>query len=117
MLKAEDVRVDVFFRDRTLVMRVRMPTEAARTDGAAAPDRVILQPLDSIGFRGGAEQEATIEDGAAITRLRWLISPAEAESLAAPTVRVRVFAITSGRAYPWVLDLRVPAEVAPASST
>ena len=45
----------------------------------------------------------------ATARLRWLISPAEAEGLASPTVRVRVFTVTAGRGYPWGLDLRVPA--------
>ena len=97
---SNSVRVDVFFRDRTLVMRARVATLG---------ERVVLQPRDSVGFRGRGEQEATIEEGVATARLRWLISPAEAEGLASPTVRLRVFAVTAGRGYPWVLDLRVPA--------
>ena len=92
-------RIDVFFRDRTLIMRLRVITSA---------DRVVLQPRDSMGFRGVGEAEATIEDGSASARLRWLVSPAEAIDLDEPTVRVRTFAITGGRAYPWILDLRVP---------
>ena len=99
-VSSNSVRVDVFFRDRTLVMRARVATVG---------ERVVLQPRDSVGFRGRGEQEATIEDGVATARLRWLISPAEAEGLASPTVRVRVFTVTAGRGYPWVLDLRVPA--------
>lgn len=92
-------RIDVFFRDRTLIMRLRVTTAA---------DRVVLQPRDSIGFRGAGAVEATVEDGTASARLRWLVSPAEAMTLEAPTVRLRAFGITGGRAYPWVLDLRVP---------
>lgn len=96
---SSSVRVDVFFRDRTLIMRARLATSG---------ERMILQPRDSVGFRGRGEQEATIEDGVATARLRWLISPAEADGLASPTVRVRAFAVSAGRSYPWVLDLRVP---------
>ena len=99
-VSSNSVRVDVFFRDRTLVMRARVATVG---------ERVVLQPRNSVGFRGRGEQEATIEDGVATARLRWLISPAEAEGSASPTVRVRVFTVTAGRGYPWVLDLRVPA--------
>lgn len=99
LISTTAARIDVFFRDRTLIMRLRVTTAA---------DRVVLQPRDSIGFRGGDAAEATIEDRAASARLRWLVSPAEAMNLEEPTVRVRTFAITGGRAYPWVLDLRVP---------
>jgi len=99
IISTSGARIDVFFRDRTLVMRLRVSTTA---------DRVVLQPRDSIGFRGVGEAEATIEEGSASARLRWLVSPAEAMNLDQPTVRVRTFAITGGRAYPWVLDLRVP---------
>ena len=67
-------------------------------------------------FRGRGEQEATIEDGVATARLRWLISPTEAEGLASPTVKVRVFTVIAGRGYPWVLDLRVPAPFTPIPS-
>ena len=98
-ISVRGARIDVFFRDRTLVMRLRVTTPA---------DRVVLQPLDSVGFRGRGEQDATIEDGVATSRLRWLVSPAEAVGLQEPTVRVRAFAIVAGRAYPWLLDLRVP---------
>ncbi len=103
-------RIDVFFRDRTLIMRLRVTTAA---------DRVVLQPRDSVGFRGAGAVEATIEDGAASARLRWLVSPAEAMTLEEPTVRLRAFGITGGRAYPWVLELRVPdvRVTAPASPT
>lgn len=93
-------RIDVFFRDRTLIMGLRVTTAA---------DRVVLQPRDSIGFRGAAAVEATVEGSGASARLRWLVSPAEAITLDAPTVRLRAFGITGGRAYPWLLDLRVPA--------
>ena len=106
-LSASSARVDVFFRDRTLIMRVRVSTTA---------DRVVLQARDSPGFRGRGEAEATIEDGVATTRLRWLVSPAEAVGLESPVVRVRAFAFTNGRAYPWLLDLRVPGQVTPMSS-
>ena len=99
-VSSNSVRVDVFFRDKTLVMRARVATVG---------ERVVLQPRDSVGFRGRGEQDATIEDGVATARLRWLISPAEAEGLASPTVKVRIFTVTAGRGYPWVLDLRVPA--------
>lgn len=101
LITARSVRVDVFFRDRTLIMRVRVVTDPG-------VERLVLQPQDSIGFRGGAEQEATVSDGMATARLRWLISPAELPGSAETTVRVRAFAVTGGRAYPWVLDLRVP---------
>lgn len=106
-VSTSSVRVDVFFRDRTLVMRARVATVG---------ERVVLQPRDSVGFRGRGEQEATIEDGVATARLRWLISPAEAEGLASPTVKVRVFTVIAGRGYPWVLDLRVPAPFTPIPS-
>lgn len=98
-ISPRSARVDVFFRDRTLVMRVRIATSA---------DRVILQPGDSVGFRGLGEQEATVEDGAATARLRWLISPSQVAGIDAPMVRVRAFAVSEGRGYPWVIDLRVP---------
>lgn len=98
-ISVRGARIDVFFRDRTLVMRLRVTTPA---------DRVVLQPLDSVGFRGRGEQDATIEDGVATSRLRWLVSPAEAVGLQEPAVRVRAFAVVAGRAYPWLLDLRVP---------
>lgn len=101
LITASSVRVDVFFRDRTLIMRVRVMTDPG-------VERLVLQPQDSIGFRGGADQEATVSEGTATARLRWLISPAELPGSAEPTVRVRAFAVTGGRAYPWVLDLRVP---------
>lgn len=113
-ISANSVRVDVFFRDRTLVMRARITTDPPGEGSATSPtkpDRVVLQPRDSVGFRGGSAQEATIEGGAATARLRWLISPAEAAGLEAPTVRVRVFLVAGGRAYPWMLDLRVPGGV------
>jgi len=99
IISTTGARIDVFFRDRSLIMRLRV---------TAAGDRVVLQPRDSTGFRGAGAVEATVEDGTAVARLRWLVSPAEAMSLAAPTVRLRAFAVTGGRAYPWVLDLRVP---------
>lgn len=99
IISTTGARIDVFFRDRTLIMRLRVTTAA---------DRVVLQPRDAIGFRGVGDAEATIEDGTASARLRWLVSPAEAMSLDEPTVRLRTFAIKEGRAYPWVLDLRVP---------
>ena len=102
-ITASSARVDVFFRDRTLVMRVRVATSA---------DRVILQPRDSAGFRGGSPQDATVEDGLATARLLWLVSPAEVVGLESPTVRVRAFAITGGRGYPWVIGLRVPESIA-----
>lgn len=98
-ISPRSARIDVFFRDRTLIMRVRVTTSA---------NRVVLQPLDSVGFRGRGDQDATIEEGGATSRLRWLVSPAEAVGLQEPTVRVRAFAIVAGRAYPWLLDLRVP---------
>ena len=104
VVSSNSVRVDVFFRDRTLVMRTRVATVG---------ERVVLQPRDSVGFRGRGEQEATVEGGVATARLRWLISPAEVQGLASPTVRVRVFAVNAGRGYPWVLDLRVPAPLTP----
>ena len=92
-------RVDVFLRDRILVMRLRVATIA---------DRIVLQPRDSTGFQGGGDVEATMDEGAAVARMRWLVSPAEAAGLESPTVRVRAFALIAGRAYPWVIDLRVP---------
>ena len=99
-ISATAARVDVFFRDRTLVMRMRISTRA---------DRVVLEPLESAGFRGAGDVEATIEGGTATARLRWLVSPAEAAGLESPVVRLRAFTTTGGRAYPWVLELRVPA--------
>lgn len=98
-ISPRSARVDVFFRDRTLVMRVRI---------AASADRVILQPGDSMGFRGLGEQQATIEENLASARLRWLISPSDVVGIDSPTVRVRAFAVSAGRAHPWTLDLRVP---------
>jgi hypothetical protein len=92
-------RVDVFVRGRILVMRLRVPTVA---------DRIVLQPRDSTGFQGGGDVAATMDAGAATARMRWLVSPAEAAGLASPTVRVRAFSLVAGRAYPWVVDLRVP---------
>jgi len=92
-------RVDVFVRGRILVMRLRLPTTA---------DRIVVQPRDSTGFQGGGDVEATMDAGAATARMRWLVSPAEAAGLESPTVRVRAFALIGGRAYPWVIDLRVP---------
>jgi len=46
--------------------------------------------------------------GTATARMSWLVSPAEAAGLESPTVRVRAFTLIAGRAYPWVVDLRVP---------
>lgn len=109
IISTRGARIDVFLRDRILIMRLRVTT---------ATDRVVLQPRDSIGFRGVGEVEATMEDGTASARPRWLITPAELVGLESPTVRVRAFAVTGGRGYPWVLDLRVPgslAAVAPSS--
>jgi hypothetical protein len=109
IISTTGARIDVFFRDRTLIMRLRVSTAA---------DRVVLQPRDSMGFRGVGAVEATVEDGTASARPRWLVTPAEVVGLESPTVRVRAFGVTGGRAYPWVLDLRVPgslATVAPSS--
>jgi hypothetical protein len=52
-------RVDVFLRDRILVMRLRVATIA---------DRIVLQPRDSTGFQGGGDVEATMDEGAAVAR-------------------------------------------------
>ncbi|NBP51248.1 MAG: hypothetical protein EBU70_08735 [Actinobacteria bacterium] len=92
-------RVDVSLRDRILTMRIRVPTIA---------DRLVLQPRDSTGFQGGSDVEATMNAGTATARMSWLVSPAEAAGLESPTVRVRAFTLIAGRAYPWVVDLRVP---------
>jgi hypothetical protein len=101
-LTAAEARIDVFFRDRTLVMTVATQVAA---------NRIVLQPLDSAGFRARGQQEASVERDAAVVRLRWLISPAEAAGLADPAVRVRAFSIVDGRAYPWLLTLAIPPDL------
>lgn len=105
-LVAESAYVDVFFRDRTLVLTVVVSTPA---------DSILLTPLDCPGFRAGGQRDLLLQDGQATARLRWLISPAEAGSLTSPVVRVRAFAQSGGRAYPWVITL--PATVGIRSST
>lgn len=49
-----------------------------------------------------------MDSGTATARMRWLVSPSEASGLESPTVRARAFTLIAGRAYPWVIDLRVP---------
>lgn len=99
VISLASARVDVFLRDRILVMRMRVATNA---------DRLVLQPRDATGFEGGSDVEATMDSGTATARMRWLVSPSEASGLESPTVRARAFTLIAGRAYPWVIDLRVP---------
>ena len=99
-LTPEAARLDVFFRDRTLVVTARVSTQA---------DRVVMQPRDFPGFVGLEQQQAPVRNGVATVRLRWLISPAEGARLMAPAVSVRAFTIVGGRAYPWVVSLPLPA--------
>ena len=108
LLVAESAYVDVFFRDRTLVLTVVVSTPA---------DSVLLAPLDSPGFRAGAQRDPVLRDGRATARLRWLISPAEAEPLTWPVVRVRAFVVSGGRAYPWVITLPATTGVRSSSLT
>ena len=49
-----------------------------------------------------------MDAGTATARMSWLVFPAEAAGLDSPTVRVRAFTLIAGRAYPWVINLRVP---------
>jgi hypothetical protein len=100
LLTPEAARLDVFFRDRTLVVTALVSTQS---------DRVVMQPRDFPGFVGLEEQQAPVRNGVATVRLRWLISPAEGARLLAPAVSVRAFTIVGGRAYPWVVSLPLPA--------
>lgn len=100
LLTPESARLDVFFRDRTLVVTASVSTRA---------DRVVMQPQDFPGFVGLEVQEAPVRNGGATVRLRWLISPTEGARLLAPAMSVRAFTIVGGRGYPWVVSLPLTA--------
>lgn len=98
-LSASDARIDVFFRDRTLIVNSVLDSVA---------ERALLQPLDGTALRGLRMQEADPVDGAAEVQLRWLVSPGEMAPSTSLVGRVRAFAIIEGRAYPWLLAMPIP---------
>ncbi len=98
-LTAAEARIDVFFRDRTLVVNALL---------TSAADRSVLQPRDGTALRGLQTQEVESADDLASVQLRWLISPGEMTPQASLVGRVRAFSIVAGRAYPWLLTMAVP---------
>jgi hypothetical protein len=98
-LTAAEARIDVFFRDRTLVVNALL---------TSAADRSVLQPRDGTALRGLQTQEVETADDLASVQLRWLISPGEMTPQASLVGRVRAFSIVAGRAYPWLLTVAVP---------
>lgn len=97
-----DVRgalVDVFFRDRTLVLTAALDSTA---------DRVILTPLDGTALRGLGAQDVSAPRGNVPVRLRWLISPGEMSPHTSLTARVQAYVVSDGVAYPWVLTVQPP---------
>lgn len=98
-LTAAEARIDVFFRDRTLVVNALL---------TSAADRSVLQPRDGTALRGLQTQEVEPADDLARVQLRWLISPGEMTPQASLVGRVRAFSIVEGRAYPWLLTMAVP---------
>ena len=98
-LTASDARIDVFFRDRTLIVNSMLDSVA---------QRALLQPLDGTALRGLRTREAEPVAGVAEVQLRWLVSPGEMAPHTSLVGRVRAFAIIDGRAYPWLLALPIP---------
>lgn len=98
-LTAAEARIDVFFRDRTLVVNALL---------TSAADRSVLQPRDGTALRGLQAQTVEPADDVARVQLRWLISPGEMTPQASLVGRVRAFSIVEGRAYPWLLTMAVP---------
>lgn len=94
--------VDVFFRDRTLVMS---------TEVKSAADRVVLTPLDGTALRGLGAADVARPGTSSEVRLSWLLSPGEMSPNAVLTGRVQVYAIVDGTAYPWIVTLPVPRDL------
>lgn len=101
-LTASDARIDVFFRDRTLVVNSVLDSVA---------ERALLQPLDGTALRGLRTREADPVAGVAEVQLRWLVSPGEMAPSTSLVGRVRAFTIIDGRAYPWLLAMPIPRDL------
>ncbi len=100
-----DVRgalVDVFFRDRTLVVTAGL---------ASGADRVVLTPLDGTALRGLGAQDVPAGAATGTVRLRWLISPGEMSPHTSLTGRVQAYAVIGGVAYPWVMTVQPPRDL------
>lgn len=94
--------IDVFFRDRTLVMS---------TEVTSAADRLVLTPLDGTALRGLGAEDVAMPGPTSDVRLSWLVSPGEMSPNTLLTGRVQVYSIVEGTAYPWVVTLPVPRDV------
>ena len=101
-IETRSAMIDVFFRDRTLVMSTEVTSSA---------DRVVLTPLDGTALRGLGAEDVAMPSPSSEVRLSWLVSPGEMSPNTLLTGRVQVYAIVEGTAYPWVVTLPVPRDV------
>ena len=107
-VEAQSALIDVFFRDRTLVMSTAVASEA---------ERIVLTPLDGTALRGLGAQDVAMLDDSSVVRLRWLVSPGEMSPNTSLTGRVQVYAIVDGTAYPWIVSLPVPRDLEVSTTT
>lgn len=101
MLEPTSALIDVFFRDRTLVVTADVQSRA---------ERVVLTPLDGTALRGLGAQDLD-PPGDRSVRLRWLISPGEMSPNTSLTGRVQAYSIVDGTAYPWIVVVPVPRDI------
>lgn len=106
-IQTQSALIDVFFRDRTLVVAM---------DVASTAERVVLTPLDGTALRGLGAQDVNMPSDSSMVRLRWLVSPGEMSPNTSLTGRVQVYAIVDGTAYPWIVSLPVPRDLEVRSS-
>lgn len=101
VLEPTSALIDVFFRDRTLVVTADVQSRA---------ERVVLTPLDGTALRGLGAQDLD-PPGDRSVRLRWLISPGEMSPNTSLTGRVQAYSIVDGTAYPWIVVVPVPRDI------
>ena len=99
-LKILSAGVDVFFRDRTLVMSATLQRSEPR-------GRALVVPLDATALRGLGAGEAGSPRKDSRVRLSWLISPGEMTPNGSLSGLVQVYVIIDGTSYPWVLSVPV----------
>jgi len=107
VLEPTSALIDVFFRDRTLVITADVQSRA---------ERVVLTPLDGTALRGLGAQDLD-PPGDRSVRLRWLISPGEMSPNTSLTGRVQAYSIIDGTAFPWILVVPISRDVAVRTST
>ncbi|MFM8774933.1 MAG: hypothetical protein ACKOFP_14165 [Actinomycetota bacterium] len=107
VLEPTSALIDVFFRDRTLVITADVQSRA---------ERVVLTPLDGTALRGLGAQDLD-PPGERSVRLRWLISPGEMSPNTSLTGRVQAYSIIDGTAYPWILVVPISRDVAVQTSS